>query len=754
MAREPLNLRLQSWLTSRWQAREGWLLLVLFLLVNSVVQSLLRAAWTPELALLPTTAVFALVLSILLAKEPISPWRAWIWIVAYGVVVTAGRAANVLPTAVFRLGWAEYQATARLNWAAYSTRLAGWWQVTQRGEATEETAVFTLILLLLVWLLAAYAGWATLRNRQPLLAVLLLAAVVGINAFFSLMTLWSLLRFAAFALLLLAVARSVELEMDWQAGGVQFSLDVRRRMWQTLGVITAVLLLGAYRFWEVERTAVALAFAESQLAQTVEAWLDTSLAGVNRSRLGSEWANPVGGAGALPRSFLLGDSPELYETVMMTAQTDQLTGGEPRAIRHWRAVSYDVYTGRGWSISESIAQPTKANLPLTLQTIAATAIVSQTISWEFDRRATRFTLGIPRSFGHDTVSQHRLSDDIAWVEGGQLAYTALSAVSTATPAQLNQVTLDQIDPEIRQRYTALPADLPQRVVDLAESLHAPEMTPYQQARVIEAFVQQYPYSLQVNPPPADSDVVDFFLFEQQAGYCDYYASAMVVLARQLGLPARLASGFVVKEPNDAGVQTIYQIDGHSWAEIHFGEYGWIEFEPTAGFSGGVGETETAVSDPEIGVDDIPATLPIPPPQPPAALGSGIWLAWAFGVAVLLGGTLIIWIGRRNLEQLSLEAQYVQLQRGAGWLQLSLPSSYTPLEFDTQWQTHLALLAQQNGRFPFIQTALTELQQTSAYVLLAYNQALYSNQAKPVSAAGWPRTYWLLWLLRSYFFVAR
>ena len=104
-------------------------------------------------------------------------------------------------------------------------------------------------------------------------------------------------------------------------------------------------------------------------------------------------------------------------------------------------------------------------------------------------------------------------------------------------------------------------------------------------RALERFLQQYPYSLDPTIlPPAGADPVDHFLFELKQGYCDYYASAMVVLARTVGLPARFASGYAVQPADEAGRQTIYRINAHSWAEIYFAGFGWIEFEPTAGFA--------------------------------------------------------------------------------------------------------------------------------------------------------------------------
>ena len=81
------------------------------------------------------------------------------------------------------------------------------------------------------------------------------------------------------------------------------------------------------------------------------------------------------------------------------------------------------------------------------------------------------------------------------------------------------------------------------MLDLAKELTANMANPYDKAKAIEAYLRTYPYSLDIKPPPPDRDVADYFLFDQKIGYCDYYATSMVVLSRAVGLPARLVIGY-------------------------------------------------------------------------------------------------------------------------------------------------------------------------------------------------------------------
>jgi transglutaminase-like putative cysteine protease len=97
--------------------------------------------------------------------------------------------------------------------------------------------------------------------------------------------------------------------------------------------------------------------------------------------------------------------------------------------------------------------------------------------------------------------------------------------------------------DIRVRYLQLPVSLPDRVHDLARQITDGLIDPYERAKAIENHLREnYPYDLDVPPPPEGRDVADYFLFDLKKGYCDYYASAMVVLARSSGLPARFVSG--------------------------------------------------------------------------------------------------------------------------------------------------------------------------------------------------------------------
>ena len=133
-------------------------------------------------------------------------------------------------------------------------------------------------------------------------------------------------------------------------------------------------------------------------------------------------------------------------------------------------------------------------------------------------------------------------------------------------------------------HLQLPDTVTERTRQLAEELTGHLDSPYAKATAIESYLRTYEYDLSVpEPPPGVTDVTDFFLFELKRGYCDYYATAFVTLARLAGLPTRFATGYAVGAWDGFDrVWVVSEAEAHSWPEVLFPEVGWIPFEPTAG----------------------------------------------------------------------------------------------------------------------------------------------------------------------------
>jgi transglutaminase-like putative cysteine protease len=160
-----------------------------------------------------------------------------------------------------------------------------------------------------------------------------------------------------------------------------------------------------------------------------------------------------------------------------------------------------------------------------------------------------------------------------------LRYEGVSYVPAAPPGLLRAASADYPAP-IREVYLQLPK-LDSRIVELARQVTLRAPTAYDKAAAIELFLRtRFGYTLQL-PPVSPADPLANFLFERRAGHCEYFASAMTVMLRTLGIPARYINGFLPGEYNEVGEDFIVRAsDAHSWVEVYFPEYGWIPFDPT------------------------------------------------------------------------------------------------------------------------------------------------------------------------------
>jgi len=136
---------------------------------------------------------------------------------------------------------------------------------------------------------------------------------------------------------------------------------------------------------------------------------------------------------------------------------------------------------------------------------------------------------------------------------------------------------------IHKTYTTLPEEFPTRIGERARSITAEAENNYTRARLLETYLRtQFTYSLTPGTPPPDRDFVDYFLFDSRTGYCTYFATAFVTMARSLDIPARYVEGFLVSGalPDEQGFLHVQNSMGHAWGEVYLEGYGWLRFEPT------------------------------------------------------------------------------------------------------------------------------------------------------------------------------
>ncbi|MBI2681610.1 MAG: DUF3488 domain-containing protein [Acidobacteriales bacterium] len=158
------------------------------------------------------------------------------------------------------------------------------------------------------------------------------------------------------------------------------------------------------------------------------------------------------------------------------------------------------------------------------------------------------------------------------------SYRATAIPRTPTVAQ-RAAAQPQYPQEISDAYLQVPRIDP-RVRELAESITRNVQSPYEKAAAIEGYLlKNFTYTLQLESG-GDDPLADFLLVRKR-GHCEYFASAMAILLREVGVPTRIVNGFRGGELNDiSGSYIVRARDAHSWVEVYIAGHGWTEFDPT------------------------------------------------------------------------------------------------------------------------------------------------------------------------------
>ncbi len=375
-----------------------------------------------------------------------------------------------------------------------------------------------------------------------------------------------------------------------------------------------------------------------------------------------------------------------------------------------RATSYDEYTGAGWKstgrLSKRVDGSDIAEIPQdAVYKLRSVTILNVTVR---DESNTILTAGTPVGTNVDSyVDTPRSAEgDIErmrsrrGLQDGD-TYNAIGSESSASAAELRAAGADY-PAWVTDRYLQLPDDLPTRVADEARRVAGDAGTPYDIATAIEGYLRTFPFNTGVPATPPKRDAVDYFLFDLKAGYFDYQASAMAVMLRTLGVPARIAVGFAL-DPGEV-VETRYTVrknDAYTWVEVFFPGYGWVNFNPTqdrpAGGAGGIGTGASGDDTIEIPsledlfpfeddfVNPIPDDVTNALNEPPVQSSDPPWfLLW--GLAVILAVVALTALSARiawNWGLRGLEGPvrlWAQAHRLAGWAGLSGPRTETPREW--------------------------------------------------------------------------
>jgi transglutaminase-like putative cysteine protease len=640
------------------------------------------------------------------------------------------------------------------------SRLSTWGGALAAGKATTDPFVTELAWSILLLLMGFWSGWFLYRYRHALGALapggLALALVMDYTG----SQVGLLVFYLAIMLILTGVSSNDGLHAGWQCRGVDFSNSIAMDSMFSIILLT-VLLAGA--------AAVTPSFSWQDLVERVRERYPEGDDRVAQS-LGLEYPQgaDVYGSVGLARHQLLGTAPAQSQELVFTVSTGEIQPVDnPNVPIHaqqyyWRTMTYDVYTGVGWSSSpvQNISLPANTSLmeiPASYRVIHQQVHVvsdqNERLYWTGDLVQADVELEIAWRIRPPSISSPPHSGDMLGPLTHGADYNVASILPQVSAAQLRAAGNDY-PPEVTGSFLRLPKSIPERVLALARELVKTSTTPYERALAIENYLRGFPYSIDVEPAPPGQDVVDYFLFTKQKGYCTYYASAMVVLARAAGLPARIVYGYAGGTYNSAKAQfELHQADAHTWPEIYFPGIGWVEFEPTASL-------------PEISrASGSELSRPVPATAPGDRVKEWLQEQWRFLVVTVSGRLLLaaaglaglfalwqageIWILHLVPAPTAINSLYTRLEKNSTRLLPGLVPGHTPHELE-----EAVLHRLENMKKIWFRPGIGTFSREVGQIVSLFEKQNYSRKApgRPQVRNGikaWARLRWAFWMMGGF-----
>lgn len=742
---------------------EGWsTFLLLCVLVLVPVVAFQDAQWLNQgTDALPKAALLGAWSALLLARSRLPTRLALpggLLLGSGAVFVTVGNALPPLRALVDRLGpfWAWLQLVREdkphgpdplspLFWETVrqtgflAERFAVWVNTALGGGTSSDNLVFLLIIAVLTWTAAFLTGWSLYRWHAPLPGILPTGVFVLVNVFLANQGWGYVVTYLVCAFLLMITLTLYRMQRSWQHRGLDFADELPFDVgfvssWLAMGIVVLSLPLPGLNSNPVAR---AWWNALSEPWSEVETTFNRLFSGIN---------NPNQTLSAGTRgSLVLGGSfdPRQDTPVFMYVTTDESLpdyrelrelGEEPRApVHYWRGLTYDTYTGRGWQNSERVVLDRRPDQEVLQVSPVGFITLTQDVEIVPPRVDLIYAANQPVTVSVPYRVQAMGAEDYAALTFRDLPLTGIRYAVTSWVPNLGEEDLRSASTTypawVTRRYLQLPSSLPQRVTDLSKQLTADARTPYDKALAIQEYLRKLPYDPRILLPAGDFDAVDYFLFLQK-GYCDYFGTAMAVMLRATGVPARVARGYLPGEFDwENHRYTVRENRQHVWTEVYFPPYGWVEFEPTPG--------QPPITRPPgslLGSEPAPPAPEAPTPQPPPSTLGELGL-WGTGIIVLVMAALIglllwtlypAWEARLSASQYA-QLIYLRMARYARWAGLSQRPSQTPREYTSSIVTGLA---SRTGslrvlRWRLSPPALSGDEEESARVIaLTYQEAVY------------------------------
>ena len=474
---------------------------------------------------------------------------------------------------------------------AVITRLLQWLVDAATGGINQDNLVFTILVAMLFWFLGYNVTWHIFRVDRVVRAILPPGLILVTNSVY-----YSgdqnldgyLIVFMFMALLLIVRSNLDARTWDWYVQGIRVPGKLRRQFFR-MGAILALLAL-----------LIGWVLPASDLQERLNRFQEF-LQSEPLTQLGEVWNrlfSTVEAQGPTTTDYYGGDSLQLGGAIRLGEQVVLVVSAPPGRRYYWRSRVFDTYENGRWTPAAD-TRLTDDQSPLEVLTepylSGARDPVQQHFTIALNASRLVYTAPQPARVELPTRTDLRYTSEardvmnVSVIRPYQVlhrgdTYTATSLMTNATASQLRAAGTEY--PEyVRNLYFYVSPSITDRTIQLAHDIvnEAGAANPYDQAKAIETWLRvNIEYNEVIPQPPGGRDPVDWVLFDVRQGYCNYYASAMIMMLRSLGIPARMAAGFAqgTWDPEQQAF-LVQERDAHTWVEVYFPGYGWIEFEPTA-----------------------------------------------------------------------------------------------------------------------------------------------------------------------------
>lgn len=601
----------------RWRLKpaEGWMVLALLTIaVYSVVASVRAVNWVQNSSLLFWMPVCGLAVGLVVAKIPRFPQS-----ILHLAACLIGHWLTVWLTSAlaFHISWVEVLADLRVAFSG---------QMWSMGGNSEQHVLF-FYLSFLCFFLGYFGCWLIYRAHLPWLVALVYCSIMLVNLNYVREQVDFLMIILLGSLLLLIARMSLIAQVtQWKHEGLRTDQSWLHSIIERCMLVACVITTLALLF-----SLLLPVLAQPESAQAVwsdlqVAWGDLTTEHLSLQDLSKVISSLQPSGNSFGDQLTIADSTHL-PTGEVLSYRDSSGGGSISQPHYLEGLTYNLFDGHSWrsSVSSSRTYAAGEALPIDLHGSDVTGSVMVTIT-QLPQEAKFYIFGPEQPFSFSVPTRTYEDGTIgAWAQQTPLFSGEKYNVSfSAPPTNFNQLShmplpasnqrlwnADTYYSQQKANYLQVPDDLSPNVIQTAKQWTRGATTAYIALKMLEDHFDDtnvFTYSLQNPPIPADKDVVDWLLKTHQ-GYCTYYATAMVIMGRLLGIPTRVVSGFS-QGHFDQG-RNVWVVDGndaHSWVQAYLPNVGWISFDPTPSFNANAANSQSAQPTPS---PPIPTVTPSP-----------------------------------------------------------------------------------------------------------------------------------------------